>query len=118
MARYFNVSFSYQGPCVNIIGEDEASNRASDACQKADHIVTDTLKGASVRFKHAYAWPDGSLYKYVMTDLDQPELRQQLNKLFENSEVSISTIYESKPEDDPWKCGIKTVAEYFEEKPV
>jgi hypothetical protein len=69
MANYFNVSFSYQGPTVNIIGEDEFSDRASDAVQKADHIVTDKLKGAGVKFKHAYAWPDGSLYKYVMTDL-------------------------------------------------
>jgi hypothetical protein len=42
-----------------------------------------------------------------------PEIRQLLNKLFEGSEVSISTIYESKPTDDPWKCGYKTVEAYF-----
>ncbi len=69
---YLSYSFDYTGPICNIPHEnDDGSSKAlSDAIES----IHATLKKNEIKFKHQYAWPDGSLYLWVKCD-DKEKLR-------------------------------------------
>ena len=111
---YFIVEFSYTGPRVNIISDNKATDDASDALIAADQLVMDKLQlEQGIQCKHAYSWPDGSLYKYVKTDLEQEQLTQLLNRVFEGSGIQVTSVAANQPGDDPMKHGCRTLDEYF-----
>jgi hypothetical protein len=74
MPRY-QVQFQYPGP----YGWPEDVD-ASQAYFKAEAIVLAALKKLRLEQKHAYGFPDGSMYKYVITDLPQAELEKILKE--------------------------------------
>jgi len=65
--HYYQLSFYYPGPTVNIPSDSECSRDASQANFDADDAISLRVKTAKLEMRHAYAWPDGSLYKYIRT---------------------------------------------------
>lgn len=124
---YFDVAFGYNNYCqcdhgkgltiTYYIDEDKANKQLVSA----ERIVEKLLKEAGITFKHAYSYPDGSLYKYIKTDLDEGQLRQTLERIFQGAEVHVNQIYKSCPMENPYKfrkvdekcVEVKTLMEYF-----
>jgi hypothetical protein len=76
-AHYYSLDFNYHpGPYVGMPGEDEASKKASSAHFAADDLVHQQAKKSQVAIRHAYGWPDGSLYKYVRTSHSREEIQE------------------------------------------
>jgi hypothetical protein len=74
------------------------------------------LDAAKVKHKHAYSWPDGSLYRFVMTEKSKAELDVALlqahggdyNKLITRWDIS-----EETPDKDPHKAYHDTLESYM-----
>jgi len=90
--KYFRIQLYYPGHK----GEtEECFKILSDAAVRADTL----FNRADVNWRHAYAWPDGSLYYYVSSESGS-ELRKKLDVLFNDSNehlnlISIEEIHES-----------------------
>jgi hypothetical protein len=111
--QYYQISFNYRGPydgyCVS-----KAANRAlSAAYDEADEL----LGLLRLRRKHAYSWPDGSLYFFVKTPLPQWELQVALDRrlrAFEPKHITaIEQIYIESPTKDPQKAYHRTLRSYL-----
>jgi len=113
---YYSVSFGYRGPTSNFPTEkpDGSRSDASLALSNADAVCEAALKELELEFLHAYAWTDGSLYKYVKDPRSKEELHRLLASVLSDSENTwVSRIDEVAPTSNPWKGGVKTVGEYF-----
>lgn len=124
---YYDVAFGYTDSCQCDSGEGVTityyvdGDKANKQLMEADSTVEKLLKEAGVNSKHAYGYPDGSLYKYIKTDLDEEQLRQTLEKIFQGTDIRISQIYKSCPLEKPYKSRlvngkcveVKTLMEYF-----
>lgn len=82
--RWYQVSFLYEGPRARIPidlpdGSVPPSTKALDA---ANLNVEGRLEAYDIPYVHAYAWPDGSLYKYVYLPTDPKEAKAALTKVF------------------------------------
>lgn len=124
---YFQLSFSYSGPVVNMLDDDEESvdaSKANTAANKNAVIVLDRLKqdGKIIEHKHAYSWPDGSLYRFVSAPdtLDDSALHSLVSKTIQTcrfqDDLRIMRVYCEKPDKDPNKVSYKTLAEYMEKR--
>jgi len=76
--HYYMLSFGYAGPTSNVNISEEASTACADALEK----VEKQAKIAELDIRHAYVWPDGSLYKYLRTD--GPADYAALKKVFDD----------------------------------
>jgi len=111
--NYFSAEFGYSGSVVNIVSENEATKRADADLTKAIQEVEGALDRAGVEHLHAYAWPDGSLYRFIRTELDWPELHDKISaELGEN--LNLLSVYNKNPSDNPYKFGCPTLKDYFE----
>jgi len=63
-----SISFSYRGPTCSIPDENEDGTASPEtvALSEVEEIVERVLFELGYQFRHEYAWPDGSLYKYVL----------------------------------------------------
>jgi len=112
----------YEGPKDNGCPDDsEESEKAQRALTAAENEVDSALKGLET--KHAYSWPDGSLYKYIRIDgpVDISVLRQALAALLKpHPTVKVIDVCESSADSNPHKgcpyCPewMKTLEEYFD----
>lgn len=93
--NYFQVSFSYPGPKCNI-----HIDRDSDvACSSASNKLDLALHEAGIIHAHAYSWPDGSLYYYIATELEEHELHRQLNLLLKPHGIMVGRFYPADPDE-------------------
>ncbi len=108
---YYTASFRYKGPRSNSATSDAAEKALDDAVK----IVNDTLNSLDLKHAHQYCWPDGSLYKYIRSDLDVEALKKKLTNAFDNivSNVRLDILVLADPNEDPAKCDYKTLAEYM-----
>ena len=107
---FYSVAFGYDGPTEVICSDETAAARALDkACSK----VEQSLSEANICSKHQYAWTDGSLYRYVKSDLNNAGLRVALRQIFPTPELCVLSVDEVDPNSNPWKVGCKTVEEFF-----
>ena len=84
--RYFNMSFSYQGPKSNLGTAN--SDRALDSAIKE---LKKLLKNANIDSIHEYAWPDGSLYRIIRfnDNIDFNEANSLVAKALRGSEINL-----------------------------
>lgn len=108
--NYYSVAFRYDGRTEVICGSDE---NASHALDKACSEVETALSEANICSKHQYAWTDGSLYRYVKSDLNLEKVSVMLRQIFHTPELCILSVDEVDPSSNPWKVGCKTVEEFF-----
>jgi hypothetical protein len=111
---YSQIEWHYRGPFQNIPldGQDAATVAACDAEVEAMCI----LGLARLRWKHAYSWPDGSLYQYVQWDAEKQDLNTILNETMARIQLRQITgfkLYPADPKEDPHKADYKTLEEYF-----
>jgi len=79
----FTIAFYYQEPHGGI----EPSEKEQKALSDAKEIVRTVLEEAGIEHLPCYSWPDGSLYKYILSDKSLKEIRAQLDTLFGNNEI-------------------------------
>jgi hypothetical protein len=68
------IQFLYDGPTSGPNPTEEASR----VLDKAESAVERKLNENNIQFRHAYSWPDRSLYKYVKTE----KTVEELNNIF------------------------------------
>lgn len=125
---FYQIQFAYahgnycvhgQGFNVQFHQDEELEDKL---LQAAEAVVERTLKALGLNYKHAYSFPDGSLYKYVKSDLGHTELCQLVIDALAGSDVCVSTVFDELPESNPHKLvrrngewvEFKTLEEYFE----
>ena len=112
--NYFILEFDYPGPRVNSPGDDDVSRAASIALENAIKYAEYLLGQGNIKNKHAYAWTDGSLYRYLESPKQNAELWQDLLNLFKGQKiVSILTLHDQDKNKDPFKASCKTLEEYM-----
>jgi len=67
LQHYYIVQFRYRGRTVMSPGEYPESDQAVKHNEMAYFTAKTTIEKLGWEWKHAYSWPDGSLYLYVMT---------------------------------------------------
>lgn len=107
-----SLRFEYDGPKDGNPDDSEESMAAQKALSSAEKIVEEALTSLDLNWKHQYCWPDGSLLKWVKTDLDEKELQALLTATLPD-DVQISNIRIDDPECNPHKCGCDTLREYM-----
>jgi len=81
--KIWQVSFYYPGPYCGNPDDSEESLAASDRCFAAESIIRKALDSQGLTHTHAYAWPDGSLYRFVLTqDMTKEALLDLLAQAF------------------------------------
>jgi hypothetical protein len=122
--KYFNVECSVPGPYVQTCPMTEAdglpsydpaviiTKRAEANLQIVAAAVEAAFKEAGVTLRHAYAWPDGSLYYYAAKDSELT-----IADLPEEAQPLIAKISEVDGWGDPSKYRYSTIAEYLAVEP-
>ena len=72
----YSIQFYYPGPK----GLFDIEGDASMACVQADILAEEALDASGLEFQHQYAFPDGSLYKYVRTTRTPEEVLEVVNE--------------------------------------
>ena len=62
---YYNLSFYYTGPTYGMPDDSEISKEAGSHLLNAETLILKAAKKHKISIRHAYMWPDGSLYKYA-----------------------------------------------------
>ena len=112
---YSQVEWHYKGPFQNM-PDDEEPNDAMVAAGDAEVEAMCILGLARLRWKHAYSWPDGSLYHYVQWDAEKQDLDKILNEAMSRiqcNQIKSFKLYPSDPKEDPHKADCKTLEDYF-----
>lgn len=102
--RVLSVGFYYPGKRSNV-----ASEEASEDLKKAEEYVMNTFNAKGIKCVHQYAWTDGSLYKFIATDLSENEIVG----LFDPTKARVMGIYEKNPSDYINEARKVTFAEEF-----
>lgn len=89
--NYFTVEFYYQGPFANF--PDSTTHPEMQRLSAAESKAELGLVLNKIQFKHAYSWPDGSLYKYIRTELSEEEMLKKLKDIFNTPELGITKLY-------------------------
>jgi hypothetical protein len=113
---YSQIEWHYRGPFQNMPYDDDKPNGAMAAAGVAEQEAMCILGLAGLRWKHAYSWPDGSLYHYVQWDAEKQDLDMVLNETMSRIQLRQITgfkLYPSDPKEDPHKADCKTLEEYF-----
>jgi hypothetical protein len=108
MPNYFTVGFWYPGPYANL-PSDDPNDETNTNFNKAEDKVDAAAKSLGLAMRHEYGWPDGSLYKFVQTSMNEQELKDAFLKVG----VQVSEIYPREPTYDPKKYGVKTLEGWF-----
>lgn len=115
--HYYCVSFKYAGPKVGVLGDTPADRKASRACMRACDAAIELLSSIpGVRAKHAYGFPDGSCYQYVLTALGHDELSCEMAGRLKKPLLYVDVINKVSARSNPWKCYHKTLASYMRSK--
>lgn len=117
--KYYKVTFMYDGPFSDMPGvlteEGERVIGEHDrACLAADAASDAILRDARLEFRHGFAWPDGTLYKYVCTTLDLSELSRLLTGL-DRQGTRVTSVRTEQPDFNPHSNWGKTLTAYFTE---
>lgn len=104
---YYQIEFDYYSSSFHT-----DSREAEEDLYIAEKEVNRILKETKVLFKHAYCWPDGSLYKFVKCTKEELE---KVKDAFNNQSdiCRIRNIREQEPTTNPYKHGCSTLEEYF-----
>lgn len=98
MLRYYHVGFSYPGPKGNVPGAivdgAEVAGPHDKALYSAMKIIMEAAAGASIEMIHAYAWPDGSCYKFIRSPLEAETLQQRLDALLNPRHIFVVELEE------------------------
>lgn len=78
------IEFHYEGITDGIPSPLPYSRVASKICMSYDRRIEKILTKANLKWRHAYSWPDGSIYKYVEFDGIWDSLLNVLLPLFSN----------------------------------
>lgn len=111
---YYSVSFSYPRPGrYNNINYDNATDSDENkALNDANKIVESTLAILGINHRHYYSWPDGTLIKWIESDMELIPLREMLNRTFCN-DTRINFIETSNPNLNPYKYSHKLGREFY-----
>lgn len=110
MLNYYLLDFFYKGPFSN----SGVGGGASRALVTAEKAVVKTLARGGFDFRHAYSWPDGSLYFYLRTDLSGKEVEGQLEAAFPiESNVHVAKVHDALATENPHKHPCATLEDYF-----
>lgn len=104
---FFLISFSYGGPKSNF-----GTGRSDETLVAANREVEKALESSGYPFLHGYAWPDGTLNKYIKSADLNYVIIDKVNKLLPEG-IKVSSVVSISPNHDPGKAGCKTVREYF-----
>jgi len=92
------VQFNYLGP-TGSPEDHEASELAWDLSFK----IEKTLKNAKLEYRHAYAFPDGSMYKYIKSNFYYEQLRGTIINALKKNCLFVN-IDNYNYDDDKFKC--------------
>ena len=102
--RYVQIEFYYYCPDPH---EWLAGSESSVKCIEANEAVEKAMTDLEIEWRHAYTFPDGSLYKYVRTKLSDVDLECAINTALMDTGINVNHIYaytDTDP-DDPYKPG-------------
>lgn len=74
--NYYNIAFYYPGPYYN--HPDDLSDIAMTRINSYPKQASDLLESFGFKNKHSYIWTDGSLFRYVETELSRKEVQDIL----------------------------------------
>lgn len=119
---YSHKRFYFGGDGIHIDFASEEESEKRHACVEAK--VEERLDFARYTWRHEYSWPDGSIFKWIETDIDMDRLRADLDALFKTIEHYVEVIVTvSDPKEYPYKFRrdkktgkfeeVKTLEEYM-----
>ena len=115
--NYYTVAFCYPVPEVNDMDCDpnKVSN-VSIVLSKYDELAEKAGRLAGLNIKHSYGWPDGSLYKYVQTELDHDAVKKLINAELQKMapEMWVSHVQKTCPAFNPYKYLYATIHNFME----
>ena len=93
-----------------------AGSESSIQCVEANESVERAMDDLGIEWRHAYTFPDGSLYKYARTEMSDAELQLKLDAALLEKEIRVNGIYTyADPESvDPHKLNKSSLKELFE----
>lgn len=118
---YYNIEMRVPGPYVSIpVGAEEgvpaddpvvvATKKATENIATVAAIARTEFPKIGIKIKHAYSWPDGSLYYFGSSSLYIT--LNDLNNDFRQHVISIKEI--KNPEKyDPFKHGFHNLVQYM-----
>lgn len=122
---FFLTEFWYEGKKVS--EECQESIAALDKGERNVKMVAQRLLQHGITTRHAYSWPDGSLYYFFKAQLLGHEkeagvvivritrmITETLQEFGMAKSLGVREIGEITSNHDPHKEGCKTVREYFE----
>jgi hypothetical protein len=115
--NFYSAAFYYPGPYAN---SPDCSPAAECALLKAEKAVFGVaIEG--VKIVHAYSWTDGSLYMYIKTKLDKPQLKAVLDQALQERQLYVDELVLVEADYKTHKLNLKsddhdhlTVAQLFE----
>lgn len=115
--NYYLLDVGYRGVVANLSSiESECGKQADKDLQAAIERLEILLDNARVEWKHAYAWPDGSLYVYIKDERDRLSLRDHLSIAFNDDNLAIRHLSPEQPDTKVFKANCETLEEYFDFK--
>lgn len=115
--RYVQIDFYYHcGDPHNWLAGSESSIQ----CVEANEDVEKAMDSLGIEWRHAYTFPDGSLYKYARTEMSDAELQLKLDAVLSGKNIRVNGIYVyADPEDvNPHKFNergpVRSLKELFE----
>lgn len=104
--NYFSVSFLYRaaqrgvsvpGLHISFSVDEEAETEKLFAAEKK---VKTLLDKENLEFRHEYSYPDGSLYRFVRSELSQNELEDKLKALLPDIPCNVFLLNDGNKIED------------------
>lgn len=90
--------WTYEGPYINNPSDDPKDDPINDKHWRCEDIVTEKLKALGIRNVNAYSYPDGSIFRYLVSDTEHTDLTLILQEAFSGSEAIFKDIDSGNPE--------------------
>lgn len=74
--KYYNIGFYYPAPYYN--NPDDLPDVAMTRLNTYPKLASSLLDSLGFKNKHSYVWTDGSLYRYIKTELSRKEVQDTL----------------------------------------
>lgn len=107
--KYYSVEFFYPGPYKGC-----ECKKSALACAKADIKASKTLDALSLRHRSQYSFPDGSLYRYVVSEMGAEKLKEYIQSKLPRALKVVSVTRELAGKAAFSNPGI-TLEEYMDE---
>lgn len=127
--KYYLVQFGYNSTVTvsNPLDDDPATDQASKELYAADKLVEGIAAKNNLEIIHGYSWPDGSLYKYLKSELGEEEIKQIFldsgtdisvypEKIDENKRSFADSYVSIKERFEIYRLGYKEQASFREKK--